>query len=138
WFRDRLVEALADPASHVLLDEATTGFLIDSGDYSNEQSSVAATRSQRVAVGSGLVVKLPTFRDATMAHVLEARSELAVRRHRYRASAKNLADRLQSSALDTTLPSEIDELWNDEVRPCLENLRKTASMTRIAYETSKR
>lgn len=138
WFRDRLAEALADPTSHVLLDEATTGFLNDSGVYPNGLSSVAATRSQRVAVGTGLVEKLPTFPDAPMAHVLEARSELAEGRAKYRTSAKSLADRLQSSALDTTLPSEIDELWHDEVRPCLEDLRKTASKTRIAYETSKR
>ena len=31
----------------------------------------------------------------------------------------SLADKLQSTALDATLPSEIDELWHDEVRPSL-------------------
>ena len=138
WFRDRLVEALADPASHVLLDETTTGFLSNSEDHPNGIPSVAAARSRRVAVGTGLVEKLPTFPDAPMAHVLEARSELAEGRARYRASAKSLADKLQSSALDATLSSEIDDLWHDEVRPSLEDLRKTASMTRIAFETSKR
>lgn len=138
WFRDRLAEALADPSSHVLLDETTTGFLNNSEDYPNGLSSVAATRSRQLAVGAGLVEKLPTFPDAPMAHVLEARNELAEGRVRYRVAAKNLADKLQSSALDATLPSEIDELWHDEVRPCLEELRKTATMTRIAYETSKR
>lgn len=138
WFRDRLMKALDDPASHVLLDEATTSFLRESGDYPNGPFSVAATRSRQAAVGVGLLEKLPTFPDASMAHVLEARDELAEGRARYRASVKSLAHKLQSSALDTTLPSEIDEMWHDEVRPCLEDLRKTVSMTRIAYETSKR
>ncbi|MCP3427318.1 HTH domain-containing protein, partial [Rothia sp. AR01] len=31
WFRDRLVKALSDPGSHVLLDEVTTKLLLDSG-----------------------------------------------------------------------------------------------------------
>lgn len=51
---------------------------------------------------------------------------------------KGLAGKLKSSAMDTTLTSEIDELWHDEVRPNLENLRRTASKTRVAVETGKR
>lgn len=73
-----------------------------------------------------------------MSQILEAREELANGRAQYRASAKNLADKLQSSALEATLPSEIEELWHDEVCPSLENLRKTASKTRVAVETVKR
>ncbi|AWH90913.1 hypothetical protein [Dietzia lutea] len=73
-----------------------------------------------------------------MEQVLEARDELSDGRARYRTSVKSLADKLQSSALDATLPSEIDELWHDEVRPSLEGLRETASRTRVAVETSKR
>lgn len=138
WFRDRLVKAMSDPASHVLLDEMTTAFLNDSGHYSGGFPSVSESRARRVAVGTGLIERLPTFPDAPMGQVLEARAELADGRARYRASAKSLADKLQSSALDETLSSEIDELWNDEVRPSLEDLRKTASMTRIGVESAKR
>lgn len=138
WFRDRLTQALSDPGSHVLLDEVTTEFLRGSGDYPDGLPAVAGARSRRSAVGTGLVERLPTFPDAPMNHVLEARDELARGRARYRASAKSLAEKLQSSALDATLPSEIDELWNDEVRPSLDDLRSTASKTRIAVETGKR
>ncbi|MCP3424807.1 hypothetical protein NBM05_01860 [Rothia sp. AR01] len=138
WFRDRLVKALSDPGSHVLLDEVTTKLLLDSGVYPDGLPAVAGLRSRRAAVGAGLVERLPTFPDASMSHVLEARDELADGRARYRASAKSLADKLQSSALDATLPSEIDELWHDEVRPSLDDLRSTASKTRVAVETGKR
>lgn len=138
WFRDRLVKALRDPGSHVLLDEVTTEFLHDSGDYPTGLSSVANTRSRRVTVGTGLVERLPTFPDAPMSQVLEARKELSEGRARYRVSVKNLADKLQSSALDATLPSEIEELWQDEVRPSIEDLRTTTMKTRIAVETGKR
>jgi hypothetical protein len=138
WFRDRLATALDDPASHVLLDDATSGFLRESGIYSDGLSDVPSTRTRRVAVGTGLVERLPTFPDAPMSQVLEARDELADGRSRYRASVKSLADKLQSSALQATLPSEIDELWHDEVRPSLDSLKRTASKTRVAVETSKR
>jgi len=138
WFRGLLVKALDDPGSHVLLDDITTEFLHESGDYADGFPAVTSARSRRAAVGTGLVERLPTFPDAPMSQVLEAREELADGRARYRASAKILADKLQSSALDATLPSEIDELWHDEVRPSLEDLRKTASKTRVAAETGKR
>lgn len=138
WFRDRLAQALADPSSTVLLDDVATEFLRESGDYADGLPTVADHRSRRSAVGAGLVERLPTFPDAPMSHVLEARQELADGRARYRVSVKKLAERLQSSALDATLPSEIDDLWHDEVRPTLESLRKTAATTRVGVETGKR
>ena len=138
WFRDRLMKALSDPGSHVLLDEVTTQFLRRYGDYPDGLPAVAGARSRQAAVGTGLVERLPTFPDAPMSHVLEARDELADGRARYRATAKRLAAKLQSSALDGTLPSDIDELWHDEVRPSLDDLRSTASKTRVAVETGKR
>lgn len=138
WFRDRLTEALGDPGTHMLMDGPSTAFLRDSEVYPDGLPTVAATRSRHAAVGTGLVEKLPTFPDAPMDHVLEAREELAEGRAKYRASAKHLADKLESSALDATLPSEIEELWLDDVRPRLEDLRRSVSKTRVAYETGKR
>jgi hypothetical protein len=35
WFRDRLTQALKDPSSTVLLDQVTTDFLRESGEYAN-------------------------------------------------------------------------------------------------------
>lgn len=138
WYRGHLSKALTDPGSHVLLDDVTTEFLRESENFADGFPDVAGTRSRRTTVGAGLVERLPTFPDAPMSQVLEAREELSEGRARYRASVKSLADQLQSSALDATLPSEIDELWHDEVRPSLEDLRGTASKTRVAVETGKR
>lgn len=138
WFRGRLTRALDDPGSTVLLDDVTSEFLSESGRYADGLSPVADSRTSRAAVGAGLVERLPTFPEAPMSHVLEAREELADGRAAYRSSVKELADKLQSSALEPTLPSEIDELWHDTVRPTLKDLRQSVSATRIAWETSKR
>lgn len=138
WFRGRLTQALADPSSTVLLDDVTSEFLSESGRYADGLPDVADGRSRRASVGAGLVERLPTFPEAPMSHVLEAREELAEGRAAYRSAVKELASKLQSSALEPTLPSEIDELWHDTVRPTLKDLRKTVSTTRIAWKTGKR
>lgn len=138
WFRDRLTEALADPSSSVLLDQATTKYLRYEGEYVDGLPHMADNRARRTALGTGLVERLPTFPDAPMSHVLEAREELAEDRAAYRSSVKELAGKLKSSATDATLPSEIDELWQDAVRPKLENLRNNATKTRVGVETAKR
>jgi hypothetical protein len=70
--------------------------------------------------------------------ILETRDELADGRARYRTAAKNLADKLDSTGIDETLPSDINELWHDEEEPALKDLKNTASATRLAIETAKR
>lgn len=138
WFHDRIAQALADPGTTVLLDQLTTKFLRESFAKEEALSPVADNRFRRSTMGTGLVERLPTFPDASMAEVLEARDELAEGRARYRAAVKTLAENLQSAALDETLPSEIDELWHDEVRPQLEGMRKTVEASRLAREAGKR
>lgn len=138
WFRDRLVESLNDPGSSVLLDEVATGFIRGSKVFGVGLPAMAENRSKRSSVGTGLVERLPTFPDAPMSLVLEAREELSEGRSMYRRSVKEMANELKSSALDETLPSEIEELWYDEVRPKLDDLRKSVSTTRLAFETGKR
>ncbi|WP_349826758.1 hypothetical protein [Brevibacterium litoralis] len=138
WFRDRIVAAFNDPDRHVLLDELTTCQLRDSGYDVSEMSRVADRRARQVSVGTGLMQRLETFPDAPMSLVLEAREELADGRRTYRKAARNLTAKIQSSALDPTLSSDIAELWFDEVDPALRELRKSTSTTHLAWETGKR
>lgn len=138
WFRGRLSQAMDAPGSTVLLDDVTSEFLRQSERYADGLSPVAESRTSRAAVGAGLVERLPTFPEARMQDVLEAREELAEGRAAYRVSVKELAAKLQSSALEPTLPSEIDELWHDTVQPALKDLRKTVSTSRIAWKAGKR
>lgn len=138
WFRDRITEALASPVTTVLLDQVSGQFIRDEVLQGDGLSTVADERFRRSAIGTGLVERLPTFPDAPMTAVLEAREELADDRAKYRTSVRGLSNKLQSAALDDTLPSEIDEMWHDEVQPDLEGMRKTVTATRLAQETGKR
>lgn len=137
-FRNRIAEALANPSGTVLFDQLTTSMIREDDSLRKKFSPVGMDRSRRAAAGTGLVEWLPVFPDAPMSSVLEAREELADSRAKYRASVKALTAELQSSTLDETLPSDIEELWRDGVRPTLVDLRKTVKASRIAKETGLR
>ncbi len=138
WFRERLTEALTDPGATVLLDDVTNEFLRESGRYADGLPKVADSRSRRAAIGAGLVERLPVFPNSPMSDILEAREDLAEGRSEYRESVKELSNKLQSAALDSTLPSEIDELWYDSVRPKLKKLQKSTMKTRLMHGTGMR
>ena len=137
-FRHRISDALDNPSGTVLFDQLTTSIIREDDSLREKFSPVGKSRSRRAATGTGLVEWLPVFPDAPMSSVLEAREELADGRAKYRASVKALSAELQSSALDETLPSDIEELWRDEVRPTLIDIRKTVKGSRIAKETGLR
>lgn len=134
-FRRQLETALANPAGTVLFDELATRIVREDSALREKLTGIKQGRTRRAATGTGLVEYLPVFPNASMKSVLEAHDELSDGRADYRRAVKRLADELKSSALDDTLPSEINELWMDEVRPTLVDLRKSVSVTRIAQET---
>lgn len=137
-FRNRIYEALDNPSGSVLFDQITTSMVREDDSLRDKYSPVGMERSRRAKTGTGLVERLPVFPEAPMHSVLKAREELADGRARYRASVKKLATELQSSSIDETLPSDIEDLWRDEVRPALVDLRKTMKRTQISKETGYR
>ncbi len=122
WYKKQLSGALSDHSSGVLLDPETSKLARESED-SGHFGSYAASRSRRASTGTGLVERLPTFPNAPMEHILEAREELTDHRQGYRNAVKRLERGLESAALDDSLPYELDELWHDEVQPQPESSR---------------
>lgn len=138
WFTKRLLDALGEPGSTVLLDEETSDFLRTFEQYADGLPDIADDRSRRANIGTGLIERLPVFPDAPMSEILEAREELAEGRSEYREAVKALSEKLKSSALDSTLPSEVNELWHDSVRPKLRKLQKSTLKTRLMHGTGVR
>lgn len=128
-----LTELLEDPGSHLLLDDhirQLASNLADSGAIM--LNDYAISNSRRAGVGSRLLEHLPVFPNASMASVLEARSELADLRVRYFRGIKGVREKIQASPLDTNFLPEIDEYWRDEVHPVVSEMAKVASQTRAA------
>ena len=106
----------------------------DLGDRATPLSGtqLGLSRAVRTHAGTRLVSHLPAFPDAKVADILEARDELSDPLSAYRAGMKAVEKSLNSQAFDPELPSEIDELWRDEVDPTIRRLRVDLSKTRIA------
>ncbi|WP_263310269.1 hypothetical protein [Brachybacterium atlanticum] len=133
-FRINMLAALEDPRRTVLLDP------MGSEMARLQPGRLAAyneAHTKRTAAGAGLIQRLPTFPRAPMEDILEARDELADGRIGYRRALKQLADGLHSAPFEESLPAELDELWYDTVEPALVELRKRATVTRVAYAAGK-
>lgn len=135
---DRYVELLAQrlesPGVHLLLDDQMADIarsLIEEGRAT--PSAQALSRSVRTRAGTGLISHLPAFPNAKVADILEARIELYDSLTSYRTGMKAVENSLSGTAFDPELPSEIDEMWRDEVEPTIRNLRRDLSKTRIAH-----
>ncbi|MBC9958338.1 hypothetical protein [Yimella sp. cx-51] len=135
WFRERLRHAWEDPTGTVMLDPRSKRLL---RQEPGQASSASPDRSKRAAVGAGFVSHLPTFPSAPMAHVLEARDELADGRADYRRCVRELSEKLVSSALDESLDTDIAEYWNDALLPAMNNLRTGLQGTRLVRGTARR
>jgi hypothetical protein len=136
WYAERLRTALASHAGTLLLDEETVRFLHELDV--DTPSDTVVNRATKAAAGTGLLERLPTFPDAPMDEILEVREALADGRSRYRVAVKHLATELSSTALDEALPSEIDEVWHDEVAPALHSMGETVRLSRLAWGAAKR
>jgi hypothetical protein len=77
-----------------------------------------------VAVGSGLVARLPAFPDAPVDELLDLRSDLAGPLTRYRRAASSMATRLTARPFDREAAAEMDDLWNTEVAPALADIEE--------------
>ena len=130
---DILKTHLEAPGTHLLLDDQMSGIarsMIAEGMATPSQTGLS--RAVRTHAGTRLVSHLPAFPDAKVADILEARDELSDPLSAYRAGMKAVEKSLNSQAFDPELPSEIDELWRDEVDPTIRRLRVDLSKTRIA------
>lgn len=134
WFRGRMLEAWSNPTGTVLLDKRAQRALRQHAPLERHPRAML-NRSKRAATGTGLVKRLPTFPDAPMGHVLEARDELTEARVNYRRVVRGLSEQLASTALDESLESDITELWHDTVAPALDEMTRTVNASRIAAAT---
>lgn len=131
WFSERLQHALNNPSATLLLDERTVQHV---RDLRMDSPSATENRATRASVGSGLIERLPTFPDARMKDVLEVRDSLSEGRARYRGTVKRLASSLASSALDDSLPADLNEMWRDEVQPVLRDMQHTVKISSLGRD----
>lgn len=137
-FVNALKQLLANPNSHLLFDQAIIQ-LVDAMVREDvaEVNVVAAQTAKKLATGTRLIERLPTFPNAPIDELIRTKSDLSEPLVRYRGAVKNLSSKLTTEPFDPSLNAEIDELWYDEVAPSLQALRDDLGRTRLVSETAK-
>lgn len=124
---------LQSPGDLVLLDENVSGLaraMIREGQVTPPLR--AAANAQEVAVGAGLLARLPAFPGASLAEVHEIRDELEDPLTRYRGRVSELRAHLLEEAHSAAMETEVDALWREVVGPELLGLREAISDNSLA------
>lgn len=137
-FVEALRRLLADPHSHLLFDDdilKLVGAMVR--EKAAEVNPVTAETAKKIATGTGLIERLPSFPDAPVSELIRTRSDLSEALIRYRGAIKDMSSKLVSKPLDVSLGGEVGELWYDEVAPALLSLKNDLAQTRLVHETAK-
>src|SRR2546421_3946093 len=119
----RLGRLLTDPRKRLLFDDEAGSIaagLIDQGMV--EPNPLVIRHAREAAVGSGLIARLPAFPQAPLDELLDLRSDLSGPLTRYRRAASTMATSLSARPFDRDAAAEIDDLWNHEVAPALNDI----------------
>jgi hypothetical protein len=126
----KLDSLLSDPRVYPLFDDATGDFVrahVEEGLF--KLSSGANRRGKQAATAAAFVARMPALPNASMTDVLDVRSELADPRRRFRAAVIRLAKLLESTIVGEDLTAELQDLYDAEVAPALEEIAE-AFLTR--------
>lgn len=93
--------------------------------------------SAEPVLAKGLIESLPSFSDAPMDEVLDARRALSPTLARFRAAIARFSDRLQLDTLAQPAQSEIALLYRQEVAPALEELHEMQKDLRLGHQLAR-
>lgn len=85
-------------------------------------ASSEGMRAREVRIAGELLEELPTFADAPMSAVLEAREELAEPLGRFRAAMVEAARTIEEFPGDPAFAGRVEDIWREQVVPALEEL----------------
>ncbi len=119
-FVARIAQVLSERGTYPLFD-GQTGTLVRHGIAEGlfRTAPVSRERGKQVAVASDLMARLPAFPKATVAEILDIRTELEAPLVRFRAAMIELGKLVESAAYEEGFADQVDELFRVEVEPAL-------------------
>lgn len=123
---DTLSGLIRDPATHLMFDDSTGVLiqaLVDEGKIDSDALSLA--HSKNVAIGGGLIRKLPALTAAPMDEILDIRKEADGSLSKYRRAVSKLTPKISSAAYAGDFDEEVNDLWLSEVEPAIDEIKET-------------
>ncbi|MDP9363098.1 MAG: hypothetical protein M3Q10_02500 [Chloroflexota bacterium] len=126
--KDAVIEAFVARVAQVLSERGTyplfdgqTGTLVRHGIAEGlfRTAPLSRERGKQVAVASDLMARLPAFPKATVAEILDIRTELEAPLVRFRAAMIELGKLVEAAAFEEGFADQVDELFRVKVEPAL-------------------
>lgn len=135
---DLLCKLLADPHTRLLLDDEAGGMarsLIAEGHVTPSKTTLR--HAGEATVGSGLIGRLPAFRQAPIDELLDLRSDLRDPLVRYRAAVARLAALVTTPPFDIEIQAEVDDLRLAHVEPAMVEIREAMAEHTLVREIAR-
>lgn len=115
-----------------LMFDTMMGGVVDAAEQEQKIHIDVANRHgiRRTTTGTAMISYLPTFPQASIGDILEAKETINAPLTEYKATVATLERRIRNSSLSKgELDEELSFLWHDEVEP------KTRELTNALYDT---
>lgn len=133
-----LKDLLKDPRKRLLFDEDIAGLVAAMVKEKKVTLPPLARRhAGEVAVGTGLIARLPAFPQAPLGELLDMRSELSAPLTCYRAAVMEMSDKLRAQVFEPELQAEVDDLWLSQVEPALVDIEESFAQHGLVREIAK-
>ena len=137
WLQ-HLEELLTDTHKRLLFDDEIARLVAAMvNERKVELPSLTERHAGEAVVGTGLIARLPAFPEAPLDELLTMRTELTGPLSRYRSAVMGMSSRLTSSALDTSLHAEVDDLWSSDVEPALQEIEESFAQHGLVKEIAR-
>ncbi len=119
-FVTKLADVLADGRAYPLFDDQT-GTLVRQGLVEGrfQASPVSRERGKQAATASDFMGRLPAFPRASVAEILDIRTELEEPLVRFRSAMVEMGKLIESSAYEEGFREQVDEVYRAKVEPAL-------------------
>lgn len=116
----RIAEVLSERGTYPLFD-GQTGTLVRHGIAEGlfQATPLSRERGKQVAAASDILGLLPAFPKASVAEILDIRTELEAPLVRFRAAMVELGKLVESAAYEEGFADQVDELYRAKVAPAL-------------------
>lgn len=133
-----LDEIICRPSTQPLFDENTSALLAhvrQAGIISPSERTLS--HALKIATGVGMIGRLPTFPDASVTDILEAKESLREWVLAYREGVDELTRLLNTDVFDRELEQALDDVYRNNIERPLTDIHRSLMKSRIITQTAK-
>lgn len=138
-YLDVITDALDKGNSYPLLDDQSSNLIRAMAREGRLMAGEGAIhRGKAIGLAADLFERLPTFEEASVADVLDVRSELQDSLVSFRSAMLEYTESIKSAAWDESFPSDADNVFMQKVAPTIEDIDEAVRSNKYLIELTSR